>query len=186
MSDEMISLFENGLFGNIVEIEESLWVIVIDEIDEAKLDEIKSAIDVVEKFKSESIIGFPLRILFLFCYLSKMLKKNLKNSDDNYTKAVINNFFFGKTKFIERKFLIPLNRENKKHYMLNQMIEKKVQIVFPDVQMNIIEKIFQSPPEKFVKEEELLYKCQIQLEKLVFFCLDNERLPKFIKTRKFC
>jgi hypothetical protein len=56
-----------SLFGYIPEFFENYWVIVIDEIERSKFDEIYRVIETLERFRMEAQYGLPIKIIFVLC-----------------------------------------------------------------------------------------------------------------------
>ena len=66
-----------AMFNHIYEIKEKHWIINIDEIERAQLDEIYRTIEVIERFKNEGRFGLPVKIIFLLCVSGEDLQKRL-------------------------------------------------------------------------------------------------------------
>jgi len=111
------------LFGNIPEFNEDLWVIVIDEIERARLDEIYRVIEVVERFKAEGRDGLPIKIVFLLCIAREEIEVFLNRFDTNNDTAMqIKKFFFDDPKSITHSlFLPPIQYDTKEKFVVGQI-----------------------------------------------------------------
>ncbi len=56
------------LFGNIPEIYEKQWYIVIDELERSPIEEVYRVIEVIERFKQMGKNGLPVQLIFVLCY----------------------------------------------------------------------------------------------------------------------
>jgi len=56
-----------SLFAYVPHFKERYWVIVIDEIERARFDEIYRVVETVERFRIESQWGLPLKLIFILC-----------------------------------------------------------------------------------------------------------------------
>lgn len=118
------------LFGNISEIEETNWIIVVDEIERAQLEEIYRLVEVVERFKNEGRSGLPVKLLFLFCISESDLKNYLDSFSGSDPRArLIKTFFYEDPKSIaHREFLPPVEPAIKQKYvldLLNKVIDRE-------------------------------------------------------------
>ncbi len=111
------------LFGNISEIKESLWVIVVDEIERAQFDEIYRLVEIVERFKNEGRSGLPIKLLFLFCISDPELSNYLDTFAASDTRAkLLRTFFYEDAKSITHKiFLPPVDPSIKEKYIINAL-----------------------------------------------------------------
>jgi hypothetical protein len=111
------------LFGNITQVKESLWVIMVDEIERAQFDEIYRLVEIVERFKNEGRSGLPIRILFLFCISEPDLKEYLDNFSNTDARArLLKTFFYEDPKSIAYKIFLPAVEPNlKQQYVLDQL-----------------------------------------------------------------
>ena len=55
------------LFSYITEFHERYWIIVIDEIERSRFDEIYRTIETLERFRMESQWGLPIKLVFVLC-----------------------------------------------------------------------------------------------------------------------
>jgi hypothetical protein len=111
------------LFGNITDIKESLWVIVVDEIERAQFEEIYRLVEIVERFKNEGRSGLPTKLLFLFCISEPDLNNYLDAFSDSDPRArLLKTFFYEDPKSItHREFLPPVEPAVKQKYVLEQL-----------------------------------------------------------------
>jgi len=120
------------LFGGIPEIQEDLWIILLDEVERAQLDEIYRLIEIIERFKNEAERSFPIKIVFLLCLSKPDLEKFLdKFTDKLPTAYLVKNFFFDDPKSItENLFLPPVDPKNKSKLILKHLkeLENKYQL----------------------------------------------------------
>lgn len=121
----------SNLFGNVREIVEELWIIVIDEIERATLDEVMRVIEVVERFKNEAQWGFPIKIIFILCYDRESFEKNLEKIEQKYEALLIKDFFISDPKSIEYSIdMPPISVENRRQHIVKrlQKIQKERKI----------------------------------------------------------
>ncbi len=107
-------------FWNIPEIKEKIWIIMIDEIERAKLCEVYRAIEIIERFKYEGRTGLPVQILFILCIDDEKLKDRLKKLTDQDENAdLISDFLFENPKNINCGvfFLPPVDSEIKRKFI---------------------------------------------------------------------
>lgn len=111
------------LFGNVTEFNEDLWIIVIDEIERARLGEIYRVIEVIERFKAEGRDGLPLKIIFLLCIAREELEVFLNGFDNNNDTAMqIKKFFFEDPKSVTQPlFLPPIQYNTKEKFVVDQI-----------------------------------------------------------------
>lgn len=118
------------LFGNITEIEESLWIIMVDEIERAQFDEIYRLVEIVERFKNEGRSGLPTKLLFLFCISEPELSEYLEMYVASDPRArLLKTFFYEDPKSITHKiFLPPVESALKQKFvldLLNKVIDRE-------------------------------------------------------------
>ena len=119
------------LFGNVTDIEEDLWVIMVDEIERAQFDEIYRLVEIVERFKNEGRSGLPIKLLFLFCISEPELGEYLETYVANDPRAsLLKTFFYEDPKSITHKiFLPPVESALKQRFvldLLNKVINREV------------------------------------------------------------
>jgi len=111
------------IFGNVPDFNENLWVVVVDEVERATFDEVYRLIEIVERFRSECRSGAPLRIAFILCVARDELKKILtKFESQNHKALLINEFFFGQPKNIDKWLSLPPIDLQIKHDYLVRML----------------------------------------------------------------
>ena len=118
------------LFGNITNIKESTWIIMVDEIERAQFDEIYRLVEIVERFKNEGRSGLPTKLLFLFCISEPDMNNYLDAFSTTDPRArLLKTFFYEDTKSITLKiFLPPIDPAIKQKYVLeklNKVIERE-------------------------------------------------------------
>jgi hypothetical protein len=118
------------LFGNITNIEESLWIIQVDEIERAQFDEIYRLVEIVERFKNEGRSGLPTKLLFLFCISEPELGEYLETYVASDPRArLLKTFFYEDPKSITHKiFLPPIEPALKQKFvldLLNRVIDRE-------------------------------------------------------------
>lgn len=118
------------LFGNITEIKEPLWIILIDEIERAQLGEIYRVVEIIERFKNEGRSGLPTKLLFIFCISEPDLGSYLDSFSANDPRArLLKTFFYEDPKSISHKiFLPPVKSAIKEKYVIdlfNTIVERE-------------------------------------------------------------
>lgn len=118
------------LFGNVTELDEDLWVIMVDEIERAQFDEIYRLIEIVERFKNEGRSGLPIKLLFLFCISEPELGEYINVYIPNDPRAhLLRTFFYEDPKSITHKiFLPPVEPAIKQKFvldLLNKVIDRE-------------------------------------------------------------
>lgn len=146
------------LFGNVPEYKEKLWVIVIDEIERALLDEIYRAVEIIERFKNEGRSGLPIKIVFILCISQEDLKNLLDNFKNKNQRAnLLQDFFFDNPKNITLKiFLPPTDLEIKQKYINDEInnLAKRNKIKLDEYAINI--EILPDPTYKYSNHYEAL------------------------------
>lgn len=115
-----------AMFNYIPEIKEDVWIINIDEIERAQLDEIYRVIEVIERFKHEGRFGLPVKLIFLLCVSGSDLQKRLEDLKGfgNEKARLIEDFFFNNPKSRDQNlFLPPVSYEKKKEFVINSLNE---------------------------------------------------------------
>lgn len=69
-------------FGYIQGVNETLWLIQIDEIDRAPTNEIYRMIETIERYKHDGRTGLPTKIVFVLCVDRLTLLKNMEGNND--------------------------------------------------------------------------------------------------------
>ncbi len=149
-----------AMFNNISEIKEELWIINIDEIERAQLDEIYHVIEVIERFKNEGRFGLPVKLVFLLCVSGSDLEQRLKDlKEKGFEKAqLIEDFFFNNPKSRDKNlFLPPISYEKKKEFVVNSLNNVLKNEKFGLEEINKIPSYpSQETTKKFFDEEEAL------------------------------
>lgn len=81
-SDEFVSKDIAEKFGNVEQINEDIWIILVDEIDRAPTGEVYRAIETIERYKHDGRCGLPVKIVFMLCVDRLTLFKNLGGKND--------------------------------------------------------------------------------------------------------
>ena len=113
-----------AMFNHIPEIREDVWIINIDEIERAQLEEIYRVIEVIERFKHEGRFGLPVKLVFLLCVSGSDLQKRLEHLKGfgNEKAQLIEDFFFNNPKSRDQNlFLPPISYEKKKEFVFNAL-----------------------------------------------------------------
>ena len=113
-----------AMFNHIPEIREDVWIINIDEIERAQLEEIYRVIEVIERFKHEGRFGLPVKLVFLLCVSGSNLEERLKKQNEvgNEKAQLIEDFFFNNPKSRDQNlFLPPISYEKKKEFVFNAL-----------------------------------------------------------------
>lgn len=131
------------LFGNIGEIQEKLWIIMVDEIERAQFDEIYRLIEIIERFKNEGRCGLPIKLVFVFCISEPTLNEYLSSFASVDPRArLLKTFFYEDPKSINHKiFLPPVDPGIKQTYILdalNKIIDREGLLVPKEVNPHAI------------------------------------------------
>lgn len=94
------------MFGNVDAFSEKRWIVVIDELERAKREEIFRTIEIIERFKTLGSKGLPIQIVFVICTSEKDLKDLLLENPGEPSKQ-INDFFFTNPKTFSNYEFIP-------------------------------------------------------------------------------
>ena len=96
------------LFGNIPEIKEDIWVIVIDEIERAPFNEVYRLTEIIERFKNEGRSGVPIKLIFISVSRATILRDSWRNT---HLKILIayrpREFFLQDQKSITQPLFLP-------------------------------------------------------------------------------
>lgn len=95
------------LFRYIPEFSEKMWIVVIDEVERSKLDEIYRVIEIIERFKSVGARGLPLKLVFIISTSESDLKQILENVEVEPSKQIYD-FFFANPKTFSHYEFVPL------------------------------------------------------------------------------
>ena len=112
-----------AMFNHIPKIKEEFWIINIDEIERAQLDEIYRVIEVIERFKHEGRFGLPVKLVFLLCVSGSNLQERLIEMKNSNEKAqLIEDFFFNNPKSRDQNlFLPPVSYQKKREFVINSL-----------------------------------------------------------------
>lgn len=112
------------VFGSVPEIEEDLWLIVIDEIERSHLQEVFRVIEAIERFKIIGRKGLPVRLVFLLVTSRQDLQDLLDEtpSENPSTALQIRKFFFDDPKSLTRTIFLPLVPAAKKIEYLSKKL----------------------------------------------------------------
>lgn len=123
------------IFGNIPEIKESLWIIMVDEIERAQFDEIYRLVEIVERFKNEGRSGLPVKLIFIFCISEPEFKEYLEafKSTDARVRPLQTFFYSDPKSVVHRIFLPPVEPAIRYKYVddLLSSIAQKEKIELP-------------------------------------------------------
>ena len=112
------------IFGGIPLITEDIFVVVFDEIERAKLDEVYRLVEIIERFKNEGRTGLPVRLVFFVCLDPDEFENVLHRQADDPNAILLEGFFFNDPKsFTDRIFLPPHSMEAKNTYLLTKSEE---------------------------------------------------------------
>lgn len=114
------------LFGNITNICEDQWIIMIDEIERAKLEEVYRLVEVIERFKYEGRTGLPVKLVFILCISDKDFINTLTRFENGIVEARLIKLFLidDRNKNITlRLFLPPVPYEIKTNYTIDKIYD---------------------------------------------------------------
>lgn len=117
-----------ALFGNVEEIVEPVWVVLVDEIDRAPVDEVYRTIEIMERFKYEGRVGLPVRIVFLLCVDRSTLLKNMDIMQSSSRKACLVGDFYKSKKNFDGIYSLPLTGPSQKLNFITQKIISAFQL----------------------------------------------------------
>ncbi|KKU91446.1 MAG: hypothetical protein UY23_C0001G0052 [Candidatus Jorgensenbacteria bacterium GW2011_GWA1_48_11] len=96
------------IFGNIPEIKELLWIIMVDEIERGQLDEIYRLVEIVERFKNEGRSGLPIKLIFIFCISEPEFRKHLQTFESVDSRVrPLQTFFYDDPKSVVQRIFLP-------------------------------------------------------------------------------
>lgn len=136
-----------SIFGNVVKIDEPIWIIAIDEIDRAPVDEVYRAIEVMERFKYEGRTGLPVRIVFLLCVDRGAIQRNMGLLTNSNSKAPLISDFFSSKKNFDEIYRLPMAGRSKKVEFIiqktisafrlsGQFTERQLKRVIPEIRLD--------------------------------------------------
>lgn len=111
------------IFGNIPEIKESLWIIMMDEIERAQFDEIYRLVEIVERFKSEGRSGLPIKLIFVFCISEPEFKEYLEAFASTDTRVrPLQTFFYADPKSVVHRIFLPPVEPAMRYKYINDLL----------------------------------------------------------------
>ncbi len=112
-----------SIFMNIPEVREDLWLIVVDEIERAQLDEVYRLVEAIERFRYEGRTGLPLKIVFLLCISRADFLQLLEDFSALDLKTVLlKKFFFEDAKSLTNTlYLPPASYEKKRDFVWDRI-----------------------------------------------------------------
>jgi len=143
------------IFGNIPEIKESVWVIMVDEIERAQFDEIYRLVEIVERFKNEGRTGLPIKLLFIFCISEPEFGEYLKTFEkiDSRIPPLQTFFYTDPKSIIHRIFLPPIEPQLKQAYVM-ELLNKLIDRENIDVPKQISPHTIGDPSRSFISKHE--------------------------------
>lgn len=145
------------LFGNITNIKESHWVVVIDEIERAEFEEIYRLIEIIERFKNEGRSGLPTKLLFLLCISEPDLKKYLDSFSEIDPRAnLLKTFFYANPKSITHKIFLPAVTSDSKKKFVMDLLNKVIEREGLDVPRDINPSLLLDPSRSFMGDKDSL------------------------------
>lgn len=113
------------LFFHIPRFREKLWIVLIDEFERGKLNEIYNCIEIIERYKHICRTGTPIKIAFLLTVSNKQLEQILSNvhTFDYTTNILIDYIHHGLIKSTNERIFVPKPPE----YILDEYINNKIE-----------------------------------------------------------
>jgi len=143
------------IFGNIPEIKESLWIIMVDEIERAQFDEIYRLVEIVERFKNEGRSGLPVKLIFIFCISEPEFKEYLQTFESTDTRVrPLHTFFYADPKSVVHRIFLPPVEPAVRYKHVNDLltnIAKREGVTFPK---EIYPHTFGNPTFRFMEKHE--------------------------------
>ncbi len=126
-TESIISRDMANFVGHVPAIIEKLWLIVIDEVERAPLDEIFRLVEILERFKFQGRTGVHVKIVFLLCVAYDELKEYVHKFVEKDDRAnLLLDFFFDNPKNITRTLFLPPISDTIKTDMVMKEITKLV------------------------------------------------------------
>lgn len=143
------------LFGNITEIDEDVWVIMVDEIERAQFDEIYRLVEIIERFKNEGRSGLPTKLLFLFCISEPELSDYLDMYKPNDPRAhLLRTFFYEDPKSITHKIFLPPTETSIKQRFVLDLLNKVIDRENLDVPKEVSPHAIGDPSRSFMNHKD--------------------------------
>ncbi len=147
------------IFANIPVISESMWVIMVDEIERAQIDEVYRLVEIVERFRTEGRSGLPVKLVFIFCISEPDFGEYLRTFDDKDPRVMpLQTFFYGDPRSISHRLFLPPIEPMKKYEFIDKRVQEVVEqeeikdfpkdAIYPDT--------FSNPTFKFMDHKEAL------------------------------
>jgi hypothetical protein len=83
-----------SLFSFVPHFKEKFWVIVIDEVERARFDEIYRTVETLERFRIESQWGLPIQLIFILCTDRLGFRLRANSAGDSIETARLTYSFF--------------------------------------------------------------------------------------------
>lgn len=113
------------LFSHIPSFYEDYWVIVIDEIERARFDEIYRTVETIERFRIEAQWGLPIKIVFMLCIDRERFTQRALDNPQNELAGLSYAFFERDPKTIDANIDLPaFLPEQKEEFIIQQLKEK--------------------------------------------------------------
>lgn len=113
------------LFGHIPFFFEKRFVVVVDELERAQIDEIYRVIEIIERFKYEGRTGLPIQIIFLLCISIQDLEEII-NEGDSEKGALIRKFIFEDPKSVGLRIFVPTQSIPQKQQFLKSAFDEMI------------------------------------------------------------
>jgi len=152
------SVTVSKIFGNIPQIQESVWIIMVDEIERAQIDEVYRLVEIVERFRSEGRSGLPVKLLFIFCISEPEFGDYLKTFVDKDLRVSPLQTFFYESKSVSRHIFLPPLEPNTKYKFIDEQIFKVVEReeIQEAPKEDIYPNTFSNPTFKFMDNKEAM------------------------------
>ncbi|MES2135250.1 MAG: P-loop NTPase fold protein [Patescibacteria group bacterium] len=110
-------------FGNIPLFSERQFIVVVDELERAHLEEIYRVIEIIERFKYEGRGGLPVQIVFLLCISPRDLQDVITNNVSE-KGALVGKFVFDDPKSIGTQIFIPTPSTFQKQIFIKTLFDQ--------------------------------------------------------------
>lgn len=111
-----------SLFAYVPHFNEKYWVVVIDEIERARFDEIYRTVETIERFKIESQWGLPIKLIFILCTDRIQFRERVNSSSiKSETAQLVYSFFETEPKAINMHIdLPPVSPDKKQAFIIKR------------------------------------------------------------------
>lgn len=141
------------IFGNIPEIKESLWIIMVDEIERAQFDEIYRLVEIVERFKNEGRSGLPVKLIFIFCISEPEFKEYLQVFESKDTRVrPLQTFFYADPKSVVHRIFLPPIEPAVRHKYVDDLLTSVAEQEKIDYPKEIYPHTFGDPSFRFMNK----------------------------------